>query len=75
VKSTISTVKRKLGDSVMTTNDAAMVNKVLCKLLCHDLTCLIQEQETLGIVPVSWKDDAKDEAGERPAVVPLVRAG
>jgi hypothetical protein len=27
----------------------AMVNEVLCKLLCHNLTCLIQEQETLGI--------------------------
>jgi hypothetical protein len=47
----------------MSRTDTAMVNEVLCKLLCHNLTCLIQEQETLGIVPVFWKDDEK--AGER----------
>jgi hypothetical protein len=34
-----------------------MVNEVLCKILCHNLTCLIQEQEALGIVPVFWKDE------------------
>jgi hypothetical protein len=27
-------------------------------------TCLIQEQETLGIVPVFWKDEEQEE-GER----------
>ena len=37
--------------------DTAQVNEVLCKFLCHNLTCLIQEQETLGIVPVFWKDE------------------
>jgi hypothetical protein len=34
-----------------------MVNEVLCKLICHNLTCLIQEQETLGIAPIFWKDE------------------
>ena len=38
--------------------DAAMTNEVLCKILCHNLTCLIQEQETLGIVPIFWKEEA-----------------
>ncbi|SRR6266852_2064204 len=57
VESTLSAVKRKFGDSVMSRTDAAMVNEVLCKFLCHNLTCLIQEQETLGIVPVFWKDE------------------
>ncbi len=41
----------------MSKTDAAMVNEVLCKLLCHNLTCLIQEQETLGIAPIFWKDE------------------
>jgi hypothetical protein len=41
-------------------------------LLCHNLTCLIQEQETLGIVPVFWKDEDK-ELG--PAVLPMVWPG
>ena len=57
VESTFSAVKRKFGDSVMSKTDTAMVNEVLCKLLCHNLCCLIQEQETLGIVPVFWKGD------------------
>ena len=34
-----------------------MVNEVLCKVLCHNLACLIQEQETLGITPIFWKDE------------------
>jgi transposase len=62
VESTFSAVKRKFGDSVVSKTDTAMVNEVLCKLLCHNLTCLIQEQETLGIVPVFWKDEDREEA-------------
>jgi hypothetical protein len=73
VESTISAVKRKFGDSVMSRSDAGMVNEVLCKLLCHNLTCLIQEQETLGIVPVFWKDEEKPvQAAD---VLPLVQPG
>jgi transposase len=49
VESTFSAVKRKFGDSVRSKNDVAMVNEVLCKFLCHNLTCLIHEQEELGI--------------------------
>jgi transposase len=35
VESTFSAVKRKFGDSVRSKTDVAMVNEVLCKLLCH----------------------------------------
>jgi transposase len=59
VEATFSAVKRKFGDSVMSKTDTAMVNEVLCKFLCHNLTCLIQEQQTLGIVPVFWKEEEK----------------
>jgi transposase len=64
VESTFSAVKRKFGDSVMSKTDTAMVNEVLCKFLCQNLTCLIQEQETLGIAPVFWPEEeqADDEA-------------
>ena len=61
--------------SVMSTSDTGMVNEALCKLLCHKLTCLIQEQETLGIVPVFWKDEEAEQPGEKPDVLPLVRPG
>jgi transposase len=57
VESTISAVKRKFGSDVANKTDTAQTNEVLCKFLCHNLTCLIQEQETLGIVPVFWKDE------------------
>jgi transposase len=58
VESTFSAVKRKFGDAVMGKTDTAMTNEVLCKFLCHNLTCLIQEQETLGIAPIFWNDEA-----------------
>ena len=41
-------------DCVINKTDTAMVNEVLCKFLCRNLTCLIQEQEKLGIAPIFW---------------------
>ncbi len=61
VESTFSSVKRKFGDSVMSKSDVAMANEVYCKFLCHNLSCLIMEQETLGIAPVFWKDEPQEE--------------
>lgn len=29
--------------------DVAMVNEVLCKIICHNICCLIQETHELGI--------------------------
>ena len=50
-----------------------MANEALCKLLCHNLTCLIQEQETLGIVPIFWKDEGESTL---PAdILPMVKPG
>jgi transposase len=57
VESTFSMVKRKFGDAVRSRNGVAMVNEVLCKFLCHNLCCLIQEQCELGIEPVFWNGD------------------
>jgi transposase len=73
-ESTFSAIKRKFGDSVMSRTDTAMVNETLCKILCHNLTCLIQEQETLGIVPVFWKDEPEATVSQAD-VLPLVRPG
>jgi hypothetical protein len=52
VESTFSAIKRKFGDSVMSKTDAAMANEVLCKVLCHNLTC-----------PISGTGDAWRRAG------------
>jgi transposase len=56
VESTFSMVKAKFGDSIRSKTDTAMKNELLCKILCHNLCCLIQSQCELGIEPVFWKD-------------------
>ena len=45
----------------------------MSQLLCHNLTCLIQEQETLGIAPIFWKDEAQGEIGA--AILPMRSLG
>ena len=45
VESTFSMIKRKFGDSVRSQTDAAMVNEVLCKVLCHNL-CVLNRRNT-----------------------------
>ncbi|HET6882320.1 MAG TPA: hypothetical protein VFI31_19300 [Pirellulales bacterium] len=40
------------------------------KFLCHNLTCLIQEQETLGIAPIFWNDEPADIDGD---ILPMGR--
>lgn len=61
VESTFSAVKRKFGDSVLSRTDTAMVNEVLCKLLAHNICCLIMEQCVLGIEPVFWPEEKEPE--------------
>jgi transposase len=64
VESTFSAIKRKFGDSVRSKTDVAMKNEVLCKILCHNLSCLIMEQEVLGIAPMFWKDESESAEGK-----------
>ena len=71
VESTFSMVKAKFGDSVLSRTDTAMVNEVLCKFLCHNLCCLVMEQEVLGIAPVFWKDEPVE--GDTRDVLPMIR--
>jgi transposase len=55
VESTFSMMKRKFGDSLRSKTDVAMVNEVLCKIICHNLVVLIHEMYELGIDPVFGK--------------------
>jgi hypothetical protein len=59
VESTFSMIKRKFGDFVRSKTDAAILNEILCKVLCHNLCVLNQEQHELGIETVFWKDTRK----------------
>lgn len=65
-ESTVSMVKGKFGDSLRSKTDTAQKNEVLCKVLCHNLCCLIQSFYELGI-------DPRQESG-LPVPMP-VRAG
>ena len=62
VESTFSAIKRKFGADVVSKTPTAMTNEVICKIICHNLTCLIQEQERLGVVPVFWTDEGECRA-------------
>lgn len=41
--------RTKLRDHVRSKTPVAMVNEVLCKLICHNICVLIQESHELGI--------------------------
>jgi transposase len=65
IESTFSMVKAKFQDHLMSKSDTAMANEVYCKILCHNICCLIQSIYELGIEATFWgKDDppAPDDA-------------
>lgn len=51
IESTFSSVKRKFGQSVRSKTFTAQVNEILCKVLCHNLSCLVMAMHRLGIEP------------------------
>lgn len=56
VESTFSMVKAKFGDSLRSKTDTAMKNETLCKLVCHNVCCLISAIYELGVTPTFWAD-------------------
>jgi transposase len=55
VETSFSMVKLKFGTKVRSKTETAMVNEVLCKLLCHNLCCLVHAFYELGIDATFWK--------------------
>jgi transposase len=49
VESTVMMIKSKFGDSVRSKSEIAAKNEVLCKVLCHNICCLISAIYELGI--------------------------
>jgi transposase len=56
VESTFSMIKAKFRDHVRSKTDVAMKNEVLCKIICHNIFCLIQESHELGIDTSFWSE-------------------
>ena len=44
-------IKAKFRDHVRSKTDVAMKNEVLCKVLCHNICCLVSAIYELGITP------------------------
>lgn len=51
VESTVMMVKTKFGDGLKSKTDVAGRNEVLCKLVCHNICCVISAMYELGIQP------------------------
>jgi transposase len=60
VESTFSMIKAKFGDALRSKTEIGQVNEALCKILCHNVCCLIQSIFELGIDPTFWASETVD---------------
>ena len=51
VETVFMMIKTKFGDSVRSKTEIAMKNEVYCKVLCHNICCLIMSMHDLGLAP------------------------
>ena len=54
VETTFHMIKSKFGDSLRSKTKTAQVNEALCKVLCHNICCLIQSMFELDLKPDFW---------------------
>lgn len=55
VETTFSMIKAKFGGYVRSKTPTAQANEVLCKVLAHNLCCLVQSFFELGVEPAFWQ--------------------
>ncbi|HBB95595.1 MAG TPA: transposase [Blastocatellia bacterium] len=58
VETTFHMIKTKFGDRLRSKTRTAQINEALCKVLAHNLCCLIQSTYELGIEPTFWEEAA-----------------
>jgi hypothetical protein len=58
VESTFHMIKAKFGDRLRGKTQTAQINEALCKVLAHNLCCVIQSIYELGIEPTFWEEAA-----------------
>lgn len=56
VETTFMMIKTKFGDALRSRTETAMVNEALCKVLAHNLCCLITSIHELGLRPKFWNE-------------------
>lgn len=57
-ESVFSMIKAKFGDGLRSRTPTALMNEALCKVLCHNICCLISAIYELGLEPTFWADSA-----------------
>ena len=58
VETTFHMIKSKFGDALRSRTKIAQVNEALCKVLCHNICCLIQSMYELNLKPKFWAEVA-----------------
>lgn len=56
VEAAFSMIKRKFGQNLMTKKYSANVNEILCKIICHNLCCLISAYYELNVKEALWTE-------------------
>ena len=56
VETTFHMIKSKFGESLRSKTKTAQINEALCKVLCHNICCLIQSMFELEIKPEFWQE-------------------
>ena len=56
VETTFSMIKGKFGERLRSKTQTAQVNEILCKILCHNICCVIHAMYELGIEPNFYRD-------------------
>jgi transposase len=56
VETTFHMIKSKFGIALRSKSKTAQINEALCKILAHNLCCLIQSMFELNIKPEFWND-------------------
>ncbi len=57
VETTFSIIERKFGKRLKSKTTVAQTNEVLCKILCHNICCLIQSIYEFDIDANFWAED------------------
>ena len=58
VETTFHMIKSKFGIALRSKTKTAQINEALCKVLCHNICCLIQSVFELGIEPTFWAQES-----------------
>lgn len=56
VETTFFMIKTKFGEKLKSKTEKAQINELLCKILCHNICCVISAIYELGLEPDFYKD-------------------